>query len=129
MLPPNSAKWFRLALRPPNRRRVFLHRGRSRWREPSAAQLATSARFGVATRDRGKVWARMVRACKAKVVNENLPTRYCGLTRCTKAASQAAFKNRSEKFFSFVTANRSPRLGMVCGLLFRSPGYAVEDLF
>src|SRR5262249_10467105 len=48
----------------PDWRRVFLRRGLpSRGGEPSAALLASSARFGVATRDRGKVWARRKNFC------------------------------------------------------------------
>src|SRR5579859_925758 len=102
--PKQNVEWFwpRLS-RTPDRRRLVLRRGCSRVREPSAARIAASARFGVATSDNDKVWARMVGACKAKVVNETLPTRCCGITRCTKAASQAAFQNRAEFFFKPMT--------------------------
>jgi hypothetical protein len=42
---------------------------------------------------------------KPKVVNETLPTKYWGLTRPQKAASQAGFENRANIFFTLKPGN------------------------
>src|SRR6516162_860671 len=71
--------------------------------EAPAEAVVVSARFGVATSDRGEVLALASGVRKPKVVNEILPTRCGGLTEAQKAASQAAFQNRAENFFSPMT--------------------------
>src|SRR5215470_16415755 len=84
----------------PNWRCVFVRRGLpSKEGVPSAVQLASSARFGVATRDRGKVWTCRKSFCKPKVVNEILPTTSCDVPAPHKSRESSGLRESRRNFF------------------------------